>query len=359
MKVAILETVHFQYGLTQSELFENHERYFIVTQEMHDKMHEYNKSLCVGKFIIIPSVDSSCKDIITFCQKEKIDLFLISPIFDSYESILKIIRNIDAKVVITIHNLNFWFNSRFRTLKYYKERKLKQAITNESDFIVLEDFIYNYVKNNKKEMFKKHNFLYIPYTIFHKREGKKYSSNNSTLKIVLTGQIHKERRRYETILKVIRFFAQKKSNISFSFAGRPVAEYGKWVVSELDKANEIHPGIASYFPIEGTITPDMFLHEMETSDLVISTSTKIFNALGTKEYIGKTKPTAAIHDMMSFQLPGLLPEHLIVPENLAGSVFNYNGYDDLKNILEGLLDNPKVLENWKERAESNSLHFTA
>ena len=63
--------------------------------------------------------------------------------------------------------------------------------------------------------------------------------------------------------------------------------------------------------------------------------------------------------MMSFQLPGLLPEHLIVPENLAGSVFNYNGYDDLKNILEGLLDNPKVLENWKERAESNSLHFTA
>jgi len=359
MKVAILETVHFQYGLTQSELFEEHERYFFVTQEMHDKMHEYNKCLCVGRFIIISSVDISCEYIIKFCQEEKIDLFLISPIFDSYSSILKIIRNIDAKVAITIHNLNFWLNSRFRTLKYYKERKLKQAIVKESDYIILEDFIYNYVKNHKKKLFNKYNFLYIPYTIFHKREGKKHFKNNDNLKIVLTGGIHKERRRYETILKVIHFFAQKKMNITFSFAGRPIAEYGKWVVSELDKANEVCPGIATYFPVEGTITPDMFLHEMETSDLVISTSTNVFNALGTKEYIGKTKPTAAIHDMMSFQLPGLLPSHLIIPENLSGSVFNYSNYEELKNIIQILLDKPELLKEWKNKAESNSLFFTA
>lgn len=359
MKVAILETVHFQYGLTQSELFEDHERYFFVTQEMHDKMHEYNKKLCVGKFIIIPSVDISCDQIIDICKTEKIDLFLISPIFGSYSSLLKIIRNIDAKVAITIHNLNFWLDSRFRTLKYYKERKLKQAIAKASDYIILEDFIYNYVKNHKKKLFNQYNFLYIPYTIFHKREGKKHFKYDTKLKIVLTGQIHKERRRYEEILEVINYFAQKKSNILFSFAGRPVAEYGKWVVSELDKANKVCSGIATYFPIEGTITPDMFLHEMETSDLVISTSTKIFDALGTKEYIGKTKPTAAIHDMMSFQLPGLLPSHLNVPKNLEGSVFNYNGVDDLKNLIQQLLGNPEKLKEWKTKAELNSLHFTA
>ena len=45
MKVAIIETEHFQYGLTQSELFEGEEKFFFVTQVMYDKMHEYNSAL--------------------------------------------------------------------------------------------------------------------------------------------------------------------------------------------------------------------------------------------------------------------------------------------------------------------------
>ena len=53
MKIAVIETEHFQYGLTQSELFEGEEKIFFVTQVMYDKMHEYNSALCNGEFHVI------------------------------------------------------------------------------------------------------------------------------------------------------------------------------------------------------------------------------------------------------------------------------------------------------------------
>ena len=359
MKVAIIETEHFQYGLTQSELFEGEEKFFFVTKVMYDKMHEYNPALCNGKFHVISGLDEEYDKVIDVCKEENIEVLLLSPIFKGFKGALKIAENLTCQKVITIHNLNFWLNARFRTHKYYKERKLKQKIVANFDYIAVEDFMFNYIRNNDKSLFKKYKFLYIPFTIFHKCVEKKFHKENNRLKIVLTGSIHKDRRRYEDVIETIHYFAKNRANITFSFAGRPLEDYGKWVVSELDKANKIHPGIAEYFPIEGLITPDMFLKEMETSDLVLSTSTTEFKALGTTEYIGKTKPTAAIHDMMSFELPGLLPAHLIVPENLKGSVFNYAGADELKGILQNLLDKPELLKDWKKQATINSTYFTA
>jgi hypothetical protein len=81
--------------------------------------------------------------------------------------------------------------------------------------------------------------------------------------------------------------------------------------------------------------------------------------MGTLEYIGKTKPTAAIHDMMSYELPGLLPGHLEVPKNLRGSVFNYQSVDDIIQFLNELLKDSEKLADLKETASKNSLNFIA
>lgn len=359
MKVAIIEINHFQYGLTMSEVFEDCERFFFVTQDMYDKMNQYDSELCKGEFLIIEDIEKSCEEIIRICNKEAIDLFILNPIFDKFESALKICENIFCKKVITIHNLNFWLNSRFRTYKYYKERKLKQKIVASVDYIVVEEMVYDYLKNHKPILLKNHKFLSIPFTLANKEKIKKYQKENNLLKIVLPGSIHKDRRRYEAVIEVIHLFAEKQADISFSFAGKAVEDYGKWVVSELDKANEKHSGIANYFRADELITPDMFLKEMETSDLVLSTSAKEFKALGTTEYIGKTKSTGTVHDMTCFALPGLLPSHLSIPNKLNGSAFSYAGADELKEILQGLLDNPKLLQDWKEQASINSTFFTA
>lgn len=360
MKVAIIETVHYQYGLTLSAIFKEADKVFFVTRDIHDGMHAYDASSCVGEFIIIPDVEEAADLITRTCRQHGVDLLLISPIFKDFTGLYKVVSQLECTKVLTTHNINFWFRSRFRTWKYYKERKLKQAIARRCDYIAVEDFLYEHVTRHDRKLGNQFKFIYIPFTLFKPgREIRFHRQDHSRLQVVLPGSIHWERRRYETVLEVIRNFARQKAPITFSFAGKAIGDYGLHVVRELDKANDTWPGIARFYPPNEPATPEMFLHEMETSDLVLSTSTTRFRALGTTEHIGSTKPTGAIQDMNSFQLPGLLPAHLSVPRNLAGSVFNYTSASDLRDRLQQLLDHPDTLRQWKEKARENSNNFTA
>jgi len=359
MKIAILETGHFQYALTQSEIFEGCEKIFFTPTYIRNEMLEYSPELCNGKFYMIENIAKAEKEIIGICNSENIDLLLISPVFDSYKAVLSLIKNLNCRKIITTHNINTWFNGRFWSPNSLIDRIVMRNILNSCDFIAVEDFIYAHLKKHNQKLFNNYKFLYIPFTIFHERTNKIFFKEDEKLKIVLTGGIDIKRRRYEVILSVINYFAVNKANITFSFAGKAVGEYGIWVQKQLDKANELYPGVASYFSDNVNTHPELFRKEMETADLVLSTSNITFKGMGTTEYIGKTKPTAAIHDMISFELPGLLPVHLEVPENLTGSVFNYTSIDSLKNILSDLIDNPQIINLWKRKAKENSRHFTA
>lgn len=357
MKIVILETGHFQYALTQSEVFSDCKKFFITTKEVKADMESYAPELCNGSFFVITSVTENEKDIIQFIKSESIDLLLLSPIFDSYGALKRIVKQLTCKKVITTHNINTWFFGRFWSPNSYMDRINMRAILKNCDYIAVEDFIYNHLKSTNHVLFKKYNFIYIPFTIFHENKIRKYSKIGSQIKIVLTGAIDGDRRRYEEVLEVIQFYSNRCAEITFSFAGKAKGDYGKSIQEKLVEIKKKYPTLVSFF--DDSSTADMFRQEMETSDLVLSTSTKTFKGMGTTEYIGKTKPTAAIHDMMSYELPGLLPSHLNVPINLKGSVFNYHSGDDLKMLLSDLLDNPKLLEQWKLKAKENSLNFTS
>ncbi len=358
MKITIIETGHFQYALTQAEIFSEAEITIITTDQAKKDMLDYFPDSIKYKYILITSITKDEKRIIDHFEQEKVDLLLISPVFDSYSALNRIVKRIkNCKKVLTTHNINTWFNGRFWSPRSYLDRTNMLSIINNCDFIAVEDFIYNHLKSTNHPYFLKHNFLYIPFTIFHESKRRKYVKENDTFKVVLTGAIDGDRRRYEDIIEVIHFFSTTNFNITFSFAGRAKGEYGLRIQQQLQTIKSSSPLLVSYFDNHSTV--DMFRYEMETSDIVLSTSTKTFKGMGTVEHIGKTKPTAAIHDMMTYELPGLLPSHLNVPQNLKGSVFNYQSTEDLKKILVNLLDNPTLLTQWKAKAKENSLNFTA
>lgn len=361
MKVAILEYDHFQYGLTISELFKGHEKIFFTPARIETEMREYNSVLCDGTFYETPTLAISKDTIVTVCMNEKIDLLFINPIFDSFPETLEIIKKIPCKKIITIHNLNYWLNPYYRSPKGWLEKKTKKTIVSLCDYIAVEDFMFEYIKNERPKLFNKFRFLNIPFTLFHpnNQAPPNVELGERNLRVVLTGSIHKDRRDYSEILEIIHEFANEKQAISFSFAGKAIGEYGLNVIEKLKAANEILPGIADYFDPNKESTPEQFRHEMENADLVLSTSTTEFRAFGRIEYIGKTKPTAAIQDMLSFQLPGLLPKHLKVPKNLEGSVFNYQNKSELKSLLLNLINQAELLLKWKEKAQENSLNYTA
>jgi hypothetical protein len=360
MKIAIIEVDHFQYGLTISELFQGHKKLFFTTPRIEKEMREYNNDLCDGTFHHFETIEKGEAQILSICEDEKIDLLFINPVFDSFSSVLKIVESIPCKKIITIHNWNYWLHPIWKTWKGWKERVIKRKIVEKCDYIAVEDFMYAYLKTEKITTFNRYKLLNIPFTLFHKQKKSfTKATDDKNLRVVLPGSIHYDRRRYEDIIEIIHEFAQTKKPITFSFAGKAIEAYGLAVIEQLKSANNIYPKISRFFDTEKEIIPDMFREEMETADIVLSTSTTKFKALGKTEYIGKTKPTAAIQDMLSFQLPGLLPNHLKVPKNLEGSVFNYENKNELKALLNQLMEQHELLKKWKQRAQKNSLHYTA
>ena len=290
-------------------------------------------------------------------KSENVDLLLISPLFDSYGAVNRIVKKLTCKKVITTHNINTWFNGRFWSPNSFMDRVNMRSIIKNCDYVAVEDFIYNHLKSTNDILFRKFKFIYIPFTLFHERKERKYFKNDNVLKVVLTGAIDGDRRRYEDVIEVIKHFSNRSKEITFSFAGRAKGEYGTSIKQKLSEIKSRHPDLVSFF--EDDSTADMFKKEMETSDLVLSTSRTTFSGMGTVEYIGKTKPTAAIHDMMSYELPGLLPGHLKVPQCLEGSAFNYQDVKEMIGLIEGLLKDPEVLAGWKHKAAQNSLNLTA
>lgn len=357
MKIAILETGHFQYALTQAEIFSDGEIIYFTTSEMKQQMIDYSPEFANSNFYLIKNIASDRDRIIQKISEEKIDILLISPVFDSYAALNDIVKSISCKIVLTTHNINTWFNGRFWSPNSLKDRINMRSIIKRSDYIAVEDFIYNHLKSTNHKYFQKHQFIYIPFTIFHESKPRKYKKEDNRLKVVLTGHIDGDRRRYEEVIEVINQFKEKSDEITFSFAGRAKGDYGQKIQNELRRIKDEKDDLVSFF--ENNSTADDFRREMETSDIVLSTSTKTFKGMGTTEYIGQTKPTAAIHDMMSYELPGFLPAHLKIPSNLEGSVFNYHSVGELVEQLSKLLYDKELLGKWKERAKENSLKFTA
>jgi hypothetical protein len=357
MRVTILELQHFQYPLTLSEIFWDDDISIITTKAYMDDMLAYDPKIASKKFYIIENIDKDKDLVIKFLIENKTELFNISPIFEGYGSVNEIVKKVKCQKIITIHNINTWFYHRFWSPRSFMDRINMLGIIKNCDYVAVEDFIYNHLKSTSDRLYQKYKFIYIPFTIFQKSKERIFVKEDNRLKVVLTGAIDGDRRKYEDVLEVIEYFKERFSEITFSFAGRAKGDYGRRIQDGLRDYKTRYPELVDFF--EDDSTADMFRREMETSDLVLSTSTETFKGLGTVEYIGKTKPTAAIHDMMSYELPGLLPEHLQVPENLKGSVFNYKDKAEIISYLERLLESSQLLEVWKSKAKANSLNFTA
>ncbi len=356
MKIIIIEFVHYQYALTLTELFKEHEIIYIFSSKINESLKRFQPEFQSDNIWIIEPEDlkSNVANIIDKINYKNPDLFCINPIFDNFKEFAQIAQNVKAKKILTTHNINTWFHPKVRSLKDYNEKKYKKQIINNCDFIAVEDFIYQYLKEYKTSFFNKYNFIYIPYTLY-KGYVNKIHRNDKKIKIVLPGSIDKERRTYDLTISVIKVLLKQNSDYIFSFTGPVIGEYGNYIISELKKIKKEFPKNIIFF--EKQLTPEEFKSEMESSDIVLSTSTKYFYTLGTKEEIGKTKPTAAIHDMITFVMPGILPSHLNIPEGLKSSSLLYNSEKELLNIFLKLNDST-FFNKLKLQAQKNSENFT-
>lgn len=358
MKIIIIEFVHYQYALTLTELFKGNEIVYVFSEKIKKSLKTFAPDFKPTEVWVYDNtiLEDNVDDLIEQINSSGADLLCIDPIFDNFKPFAKLAKKVKIKKIITTHNINTWFRPTLRFIGSLKEKIYKRQIIENSDYIAVEDFIYQYIKEKEPKLFLKYNFIYVPYTIYHPNKNNKIKRNDGKIKIVLPGSIDYERRRYEITIEAIYKLFKIDSNFIFSFAGPARGEYGKKILLELKKIEKKFNDNIIIF--DQAPKPEEFRFEMESADIILSTSTKYFKGLGTVEEIGKTKPTAAIHDMITFVLPGILPQHLNIPKGLASSSISYDNSDELVDILLNLKTNNKIKEIQK-KAEINSTNFSA
>jgi len=357
-KIIIIEFVHYQYALTLTEIFKGNEIIYIFSNKIYDALKNFEPNFNSTNVWIYDNTQmkENIDEIISRINSVNADLLCIDPIFDNFQYFAKLVKKVKVKKLFTTHNINTWFRPKIKSIGNLKEKYYKKKIINNVDYIAVEDFIYQYITEEEKRLFSKYKFVYIPYTIFYPDRVNKIVRNNNKIKIVLPGSIDYERRRYETVIETIKTVFEISNKYIFSFAGPAIGEYGTRILKELKALKKMQPENIIVF--ENKPKPNEFRREMESADIVLSTSTRYFKGLGTIERIGQTKPTAAIHDMITFVLPGILPKHLRIPEGMRSSSLLYDNAKELTDIILGL-DKGNKLSVLKKEAEKNSKKFTA
>jgi glycosyltransferase involved in cell wall biosynthesis len=358
MKVIIIEFVHYQYALTLTELFKGNEIVYIFSKKIKDAIVKFAPGFNPTEIWEYEpqELEQNLSELISRVNNANVDLFCIDPIFDNFKAFARISKEVKAKKILTTHNINTWFRPKIRFIRSVQEKMYKKQIIDNADYIAVEDFIYQYLKEKEKKLFSKYNFIYIPYTIFYSDKVNKIDRKDNKIKVVLPGSVDYERRRYESTIEAIKKILKTNNNYIFSFAGPAKGEYGERVLSELKRIKK--ENLDNIIIFENPPKPEEFKYEMESADVVLSTSTKYFTGFGTVEEIGKTKPTAAIHDMISFVLPGILPSHLNIPDGIKTSSLSYHNEEELLSCLLSLNDSSYLLK-LKKQAEMNSRNFSA
>jgi len=174
MKIIIFEYVHFQYALTITELFKNHEITYVLPSGVEEAINKFDPEFNLDSKWIYEKETFSEKveEIISRINKEQFDLLFINPIFENFEAFAKIAKEVKCKKTLTTHNINNWFRQKYRSPKGLKEKKLKERIIDNCDYIAVEDFIFQYLKEDEPRLFNAYKFIYSFHIVYGREEEK-------------------------------------------------------------------------------------------------------------------------------------------------------------------------------------------
>lgn len=326
---------------------------------VNEKMSNHMKKLLGEEYLKynwnIKQENQSVFNYLKFVKKDsyekKIDYIYIGTLQKNYFEYVLYLSFNKTKNIISIHNINSWFEKNYKkTIKNIIKKKLKKICLNCSSGINL------YGENMKKYLLEKFNYkkkiTQIPFSIFEldKVENKIISENK--IKFVIPGGIDLERRNYEIILKVMAELSEKYNNISLILLGKVKSETEK----ELIKKYENLKYNLEYF--EEYISEDFFEKKMFESDVIIAPTVFEFEFEGNLEYYGTTKESGATFAFAKYSKPGIIPEYIKIYKGQETSIIQYKNKFDLLEKIEFILKNEKVLEEMKKEAFKNSNIFS-
>jgi len=261
----------------------------------------------------------------------------------------------NSAVYITLHNANAWLDKirhyglKGILFKFIRNSWLKRITGINVDSENAKNYIFRKFKYSKQ-------INVIPFNIY---EGiKDLSAKNKKLRICIPGNLSTIRRDYFSVFKVLEGLSPKyKRGLTLELLGKPSPREGSDEIVE--KCRSLQTKDLEVIYHEAYIPPALFDRSLSTADIILGpikieyTPSKNFH-----EVYGVSKDTGVNFAMIRAAKPGLLPKELKNIKELKDSTLYYDSYNDLKEKIIDLIENPDKLKVLKENAKKNSKHFT-
>jgi hypothetical protein len=333
-----------------------------ITEEMA-KIYQFKEE---NIQIITKKKDQSIFDFLSFVNQlefDRIHINTISKYFKEFASV-----DWKSKIILTIHNIDTWFDNgfsrrrkllSFKLLNPSKNSPLKHNIYLPIKYFFkdfkLQDYrdqIINKIRSSNSQILvysesqktyltqfiKEQKIIAFPFCIYQNAED--LSINNQKLRICIPGMVDTRRRDYDGLFEVLtHHISDFKGKLILDLLGF-IPDSGKHLIPKINQLNE--DGIEVIFN-EEFISKDIYEKRLFSSDIILG-NLKV--NLNSQSKYGETKETGVIFNLIKAAKPGVFPADYPIPTDLKSSCISYQ--DDLYPVIFDLIQDKKKLNQLKE-----------
>jgi hypothetical protein len=361
MKVGIYEQDHFEVAFTVIRLFDyNDNRITIFTnKKTFPRFRELFKEDISRYNWVIENEEGGkltrFRHLFGLLKKERFELIYLNTISDNhllYALMLWLLPR--TRVVLTVHDINCLFQPDASLGFKSIIRKLgKRCLTRQvSAYNVISDTMLPYLQ--EKNSLQK-SIYSIPGSVYQDRFNRKEIAGY--IHLVIPGSIEKKRRNYDEAINLIMEAEQRKLPLRVTFLGAAVDEYGKNILEHLAKIPVSFVQV-KYYEIS-SVPQEEFDKQLDNCHFVyIPSMVETISCENIPEVYGITKSSGSIFDGIKHGKPFIIPERLVVPENISSHCIRYSSFSHLATTLYEYYQNPSLYIQVRDRAIDNSANYT-
>lgn len=359
MKIGILDTDHYFYIYTLIQIFTDDKNE--ITVYTNPKIYKRCKEDLAHRTDIKYVVQASGESWEEFLEKNHTSIntagfsyFFILPIYNYYKEHYRFISKLKTLNILVVFNLNGWVNpSLLKNIFWFWPTFYKRRIMKLVKWIAIDEHYHQYAL----KLGSTKNIVHIPSALYDADYVAQRPPVKAPIKIIVPGTIHKERRDYDVVLEALQSVLEKSQDFSVVFLGDPIADYGKEILKRADELNKKYgKEIIKTYPKE--YNDAEFLRQILLGHFLIAPVLPEFKLDGIIEVYGTSKSTGSCFDILAYAIPGVFPGWLSVNSKFDSSILRYNNAADLSKLILNFVEHPKLLEDLRTKAITNSEHFS-
>ena len=361
MRAGIFELEHFEGAYPVIQLFDMPANKLVIFTDAHTYQRFadlFKEEVNRFQWEILDNTGSKWhyfRQLYTSAKKHQLDIFYLNTISNNYIFYAWVIGLLRIpRVVITIHDINCFFKSRwsFRPRPLLHHIGKKALIKRVKEFNVVADTMINYLRETTHGTKQVHN---IPGAVFDNVQTPLII--NDYIHLVVPGSLDKKRRDYYQVFELLKAAEARQLPLHITLLGGHTDEYGKGIVQQAAALKTHYTKVTLYdIPI---VHQDEFDRQLNNAHFIfIPSVVNTAICFDIPETYGLTKSSGNIFDVIKHACPFITPQSLRIPATLQSSCFRYTSIDQLVDLLTGLMQQKNEYAQWQQQALINSREYT-